>query len=117
MLDVNGYEIPDNTVVEKPSRLRLPSSRAAQIQGYIRAEMSRMAQEQGHESFEEANDLDVEESQDFGLTSYERSAEFGLEELAYMQEFDSAKSVPPAGSSPVGGAAEGGANNASPEVK
>lgn len=77
MLDKNGYEIPDDTPVAIPARLRLPTSRAAQIQGFIRAEMSRMAQDNGAESFEEANDLDVEEFHDFPMTPYEMEGEEG----------------------------------------
>lgn len=102
MLNEHGYEIPDDTPVSVPTRLRLPQSRAAQIQAYIRQELSRQAAENGHESFEEANDLDVDESLDFGITEYERSAEFGLEDAIALRE--AATTPPPAegGPAPLG---------------
>lgn len=81
MLDERGYEIPDDTPVAIPARLRLSQSRASQIQAYIRQELSRAAQESGAESFEEANDLDVEEMDGFPMTEYERSGQFGIEDL------------------------------------
>jgi len=96
MLDQNGYEIPDPTPVQMPTRLRLPQTRAAQIQGYIRAEMSRQAQENGQESFEEANDLDVDEFYDFGITAYERSGEFGMQDVEEIQAREAALTPPPA---------------------
>lgn len=100
MLNEYGFEVPDNTPVEVPTRLRLPQTRASQIQAFIRAELSRQALDQGHESFDEANDLDVDDgSGDFGMTAYERSAEFGLDDLELLQ---------PAGPADQQGGPEGG---------
>lgn len=81
MLNEFGYEMPDDTPVSIPARLRLPTSRASQIQAYIRAELSRQAADAGQETFEEANDLDVEEMGDFPMTEYERSGQFGMEDV------------------------------------
>lgn len=60
-LDPKGYEVPDPRPVEMPSRLRLPQNRADQIRSFIRSELSRQAEDQGHESFQEADDFDMEE--------------------------------------------------------
>lgn len=110
MLNEQGYEIPDNTPVEMPTRLRLPQTRASQIQGFIRQEMSRQAQEQGHETFEEANDLDVDDgSPDFGPTKYEQSAEFGYGDIETLAPADQR-------GDPVGGAAGQGNGDASPHA-
>lgn len=81
MLDDRGYEVPDNTPVAIPARLRLPTSRAEQIRAYIRHELSMQAEADGRESFDEANDLDVEEMADFPMTEYERSGQFGYDDL------------------------------------
>ena len=81
MLNEQGYEVPDQTPVSLPTRLRLPQSRAAQIQGFIRAELSRAASDKGFETFEESNDLEVGENEQFGITAYERSAEFGIDDM------------------------------------
>lgn len=96
MLNEHGWEIPDNTPVEIPSRLRLPQSRAQQIQAFIRQELSRHAMDEGHESWEEANDLEVDEFDQFGMTAYERSAEFGQDDQEYVREVHEAVKKPAA---------------------
>lgn len=99
MLNENGYEIPDDTPVAVPARLRLPTSRASQIQAYIRHQLSEQAQANGAETFQEANDLDVDEFSEFGVTPYERSGEYGLDDLMALQEAqerEAAKRAPPA---------------------
>lgn len=104
MLNEQGYEIPDDTPVAIPARLRLPTSRAAQIQSYIRQELSRAAQEKGQETFDEANDLDVEEMQDFPMTEYERSGQFGMDDvmdILEQREREAALTRPPAEPTPV----------------
>lgn len=99
MLNERGYEVPDDTPVSVPTRLRLPASRAAQIQAFIRQELALKAQMEGQESFEEANDLDVEDDLDFGRTPYEVSAEFGMVDVELLQEAkdrEAASKQPPA---------------------
>lgn len=59
--DEDGRELPDATPIEVPVHLRRPESLSEQIKRLIRTDMSRMAVEQGDESFEQANDFDMEE--------------------------------------------------------
>lgn len=59
MLTPNGYEIPDNTPVEIPTRLRLPPNRILEMRALIRQEMSAEAALSGHETFEESDDFDL----------------------------------------------------------
>lgn len=63
MLNSDGYEIPDNTPVSIPTRLRLPQSRTDQIRQFIRAELSRQALDQGHETFSEADDFELDDGE------------------------------------------------------
>lgn len=65
MLDEKGYEIPDNTPVEIPSRLRLGVSRAVRMRNFIRHELSRSAAESGSESFEEADDFSLDDGEEW----------------------------------------------------
>lgn len=51
------FEIPDPNPLEVP--LFRPLSIHEEIKRFVRSEMSRQAQEQGQESFEEADDFDV----------------------------------------------------------
>lgn len=74
MLNEQGYEIPDNTPVELPSRLRVPQSRVDQIRGYIREEMSRSAAKDQQESFEEADDFNLPDGEDW-FSPYEETFE------------------------------------------
>lgn len=74
MLDERGYEIPDNTPVEIPSRLRLPVSRTEQIRNMIRQEFSRQAVQQGQETFDEADDFDLPDGEEW-LSPYEETFE------------------------------------------
>lgn len=66
-----GYEPVDNTPVEVPTRLRLPQSRTEQMREFIRREMSLNAQEAGHESFEEADDIEPDDEENMPLSPYE----------------------------------------------
>lgn len=59
MLNEQGYEIPDNTPVSIPTRLRLPASRTEQIRAFIRSELSYQSTSQGQETFSEADDFDL----------------------------------------------------------
>jgi len=74
MLDANGYEIPDNTPVSLPTRLRMPKSRTEQIRAMIRQEFSRAAADQGHETFEEADDLELPDGEEW-VSPYENDFE------------------------------------------
>lgn len=69
-MNTNDYEPVDNTPVGIPTRLRLPQSRTDQIRSFIRQELSNQALEQGHETFEEADDFEIDE-EDSPLSPYE----------------------------------------------
>jgi len=69
-MENNIYEPVDNTPVEIPTRLRLPQSRTDQIRMYIREELSRAAQSQSHETFEEADDVEPHDEENLPLTRY-----------------------------------------------
>lgn len=64
-----GRVILDATPVEVPTRLKMPASRAEQIREFIRHELSLQAAAQGHETFEEADDFSIDETEP--LTPYE----------------------------------------------
>ena len=60
-----GQEIPDPTPVEVPLNFRRPPSLNDRIRSMIAREMSQYASAQGAETFEEANDFEVDEDPDF----------------------------------------------------
>lgn len=77
--DTKGREIPDPRPLElAPGSIR-PESLQSMMQRLIREQLSRHAVEQGEESFEEANDFDIEDEDfDDPLTKYE---EMGVEHV------------------------------------
>lgn len=54
------FEIPDPTPAAVPIDFRPPPSMQEMLRMYVRSELSRVAQDQGAESFEEADDFDIE---------------------------------------------------------
>lgn len=64
------HEFPDDTPVEVPLNFRRPLTLQEEIQRLIRNQMSQNAAAQGFESFEEANDFDVDDDAD-PFTQYE----------------------------------------------
>lgn len=72
-IPTNIYQSIDITPVEIPTRLRLPQSRTDQIRQFIREEMSRSAHLQGHETFDEADDLEPDDEEALPFTPYEMS--------------------------------------------
>lgn len=62
--DELGREIPAGHKVATPPHLARAISRHEEMKEFIRREMSRMAADAGHESFEEADDFDVDEDPD-----------------------------------------------------
>lgn len=56
----DGYEYPDPTPVEMPTRLRLPQRQVDRVREIVRREMSRAAEAEGFESFEDADDFEIE---------------------------------------------------------
>lgn len=60
--DKEGNEIPDNTPVEVPLGYRTPPTLEQRMQAMIRSEaMAQYARAQGAETFDEANDFDVDD--------------------------------------------------------
>lgn len=68
--DAQGREIPDPTPVSVPGGFVRPLSIQEEIRRAIRGELSRQAAEDGLETFEEADDFDVDEEGD-PLSPYE----------------------------------------------
>lgn len=68
--DDRGRELPDDTPVEVPLNWKRPPSLREMIQQHIRTEMSLTAQGEGMETFEEADDFEVDEDPD-PLSQYE----------------------------------------------
>lgn len=56
-----GQELPDNTPVEMPAGHKRPESIQDMIRRLVRTDVSAAAERAGAESFEEANDFEVEE--------------------------------------------------------
>lgn len=84
----NGYDplvhdpaSVDNQPIEVPLEWREPPSLQEEIRRYIRVEMSRVAEENGHETFEEANDLEFSDDDDFGPSANELTED---QEMAMM---------------------------------
>lgn len=59
--DAKGRHIPDPTPVEIPTGVRTPLSLADEIKRYVRHELSIRADAAQYETFQEADDFDVEE--------------------------------------------------------
>jgi hypothetical protein len=68
--DDYGRELPDPTPVSVPAGFARPIALHEQIKRFIRTEMSRQAVTEEKESFEEADDFDVDEEGD-PLSPYE----------------------------------------------
>lgn len=62
--DEEGREIPDSTPLELPLGMKRPDTLAEQVQRLVRRQLSDYAALHGHESFEEAEDFDVDEDFD-----------------------------------------------------
>lgn len=101
--DERGREIPDNTPVEIPLGWRRPLTLQEQIQRHIRVEFSQLASSRGFESFEEADDFDVDEDPDM-LTQYElhEMAPEAIDRDASPPADKAVKGAPPAGSRSAG---------------
>lgn len=106
MLNENGFEVPDNTPVETPTRLRMPVSQVQRMRDIIRNELSMAARAEGFETQEEADDFSID---DEGLIS---PYEINFEPPAYDDAPDASGSLSP--SPPVSSAAEGGKSEAQP---
>lgn len=72
-LDENGHEVVSDQPRSAPVRIRARSYYDS-MRDFIRQEVSRQAQQQGHESFEEADDFDVGDD-------YEPSSKYELDDF------------------------------------
>lgn len=79
-LDDNGHEVLDSTPIAVPVKFR-GISHEDTIRQIIRQELSRAAQEDGDESFEEADDFDVGDDYD-PMSPWELTADQELFSLA-----------------------------------
>lgn len=68
--DAHGHELPDTTPVALPLGFKTPETLAEQIQRLVRTNVSQEAANAGAETFEEADDFDIdEEDEPFDQTS------------------------------------------------
>lgn len=88
-LDANGWEIPDPQPLEIPGGFKKPETLQEQIRRLIRA-ASREAAEQGLETFEEAEDFNVDDDFD-PHTPYEVFFDPVLNKEISPEEFDTHK--------------------------
>lgn len=70
-LDSAGREIPDSRRPRLPIGFKKPESLAEQVQRLVRTHLSEHAQEQGAESFEDADDFDIDDDDSDPFSPYE----------------------------------------------
>lgn len=63
-LDDRGREVPDPRPMQIPAGFKRPETLAEQVQRLVRTTISRRAQEEGFETFEESEDFDVDDDVD-----------------------------------------------------
>lgn len=80
-----GPEKPDPTPLEIPDRCNRPPSLREDMMRFIRNELSNQARAEGKESFEEFDDLEIDDGED-DLTSPYTVVELKSEEGAYLLE-------------------------------
>lgn len=68
--DAQGRELPDATPLEVPAGMRQPESIESMIARMVRGRVSELAAKDGLETFDEANDFEVEDD-DEPLTAHE----------------------------------------------
>lgn len=92
--DKRGREKPDRTPVEIPAGLSKPEPLHVRMQRMIRGSLSEHASARGAETFEEANDFEVEEDQSAELfpTHHELHEEL-VDEIREKKARDAARSV------------------------
>lgn len=72
--DELGREICDPTPLEVPAYLKRPESTTELIKRIVQGSLSRAAERQGFESFDDANDFDMDEDDDAPVTVHEYKA-------------------------------------------
>lgn len=63
-LDDQGREIPDPNPIEIPAGMKRPETLAEQVQRLVKTSVSAYAAMHGHETFEEAEDFEIEDDFD-----------------------------------------------------
>lgn len=63
-LDEHGHEVPDPRPMRIPAGFKRPETLAEQVQRLVRTHVSRLAEAQGAETFEESEDFDVGDDED-----------------------------------------------------
>lgn len=85
--DALGRELPDPTPVELPFGAQRPESLQDMIRRLVRTDVSRAAEQAGAETFEEANDFEVEEDDaESSLTHHEVLGEEVIGEALRMRQ-------------------------------
>jgi len=69
--DEFGRELPDTTPVARPAGFRPPPTLTEQIRRMVRGELSQQAAAAGQETFEEADDFDVDDDPPDPTTPWE----------------------------------------------
>lgn len=83
--DQFGREIPDTTPVELPVRFKRAKAWSDSVRQLVAVELSRQAEAEGKESFEESLDFEVEDDE-MPRTVHERRSDVEEELLQDMQE-------------------------------
>jgi len=94
-----GQEVPDPIPVAVPHNWARPLSLAEQIQRFVRTELSARAAQTEQETFEEADDFDVDEDPD-PLSQYE-IPEAAVEWPGGVKDEDATPIAPPSEKSPT----------------
>lgn len=75
MLNERGHEVPDPTPVARPVRWSPPETLVEQIRRFVRNEFSQQAAAGGFETFEEADDFDVDDDHPDPQSQWELTAD------------------------------------------
>ena len=88
-LDDRGWEVPDPNPVEIPAGFRKPETLAEMVQRMVRGRVSEIAESEGYETFEEADDFEIadDEYMDDPSTPYEEEFDPMLGRGITAQEF------------------------------
>lgn len=92
-LDEQGREIPDPKPVAIPAGFRVPESLEARIARLIRKDISDKAAMQGMETFEEAEDFDIEDDMFDPSSPYEEVFDPVLGRGITLQEFNANEAI------------------------
>lgn len=90
MKKVKGREYLDTTPVEWPIGLSVPESLEQKIARMVRTGVSQFAQEQGAESFEEADDFDIGDEEEVSSPH-----ELDDDQLRIMADMEAVRRIPP----------------------